>query len=125
MKALRGQLEKQARFGKENAHKWSTVGESLQGLSDFMRRTVHMHTELSKISEDNIALESNAKILNMQIEINKMSSSGNGFFDKNSFEINQNMSPSPISKVIRNVSQEIRRESDRRSALEPIKTYQF
>ena len=67
IKALRGEMEKQAKATQQNHAKWVDLGGTLNGFSDFMRKSITLHNELSKVSEDNVLLESNARLANFQL----------------------------------------------------------
>ena len=135
MRALRGEIEKQAKFGELNHNKWVQMGSTLNGFSDFMRKSVNMHNELAKISEDNVLLESNVRLANFQLEAsnsrlsvsqvsnnfeNSMVESGfKGFNDSSSSSKNFHRKSETVTVTTTG------RTSVNRTALEPITQFPF
>ncbi len=68
LRALRGALEKQTQMQRHNHDRWVQTGRIASEVSDFIKRTVNMHSEMAKISEENILLESNTRLMNLEIQ---------------------------------------------------------
>ena len=73
-------------MNKRNHQKWYNVNGKLDSATQFMRKLFDMQSEMWKVKEDNINLESKARIMNYELENENMKKS---FMVNNSINVNQ------------------------------------
>ena len=80
-------------MNKRNHQKWSNVNGKLDSTTQFMRKLFDVQSEMWKVKEDNINLESKARIMNYELENETM---------KKSFMVNNSINTHPNQQNILN-----------------------
>ena len=72
LKIFKRELSKYIEFSKVNKKKWDLVTKNISEFTTFTRKSLDMHTEMGKISEENISLESSKRMMTFELTQSNM-----------------------------------------------------